>query len=292
MDHTDSLIPSDIAAHVRLALDEDIGSGDITAELIGSGTQARAQVICREPAVLCGIPWANEVLRQVSPAIRADWQLNDGDELSADQVIVRLTGPARALLTAERSMLNYLQTLSGTATLSRQYARMVEHTAVQLLDTRKTLPGLRSAQKYAVRIGGCTNHRMGLWDAFLIKENHINASGSITRAIVQARCIAPGKPVEVEVENLKEFAEAVEAAADIIMLDNFSIADMQRAVSMNQERLDKACKLEASGGISRENLASIAETGVDYISIGALTKDVRAIDLSMRFDSMDRALPD
>lgn len=289
MNHTDTPIPSDIAAHVRLALEEDIGSGDITAKLIGAETQARARVICREPAVLCGIPWADEVLRQVSPAIQADWQLNDGDELAADQLIVRLSGPARALLTAERSMLNYLQTLSGTATLSRQYARLVEHTSVQLLDTRKTLPGLRSAQKYAVRIGGCTNHRMGLWDAFLIKENHINACGSITQAITQARHIAPGKPVEVEVENLTEFEEAAHAAADIIMLDNFSIADMLQAVRMNQTRLDKACKLEASGGITRENLVSIAETGVDYISIGALTKDVRAIDLSMRFNSMDSA---
>ncbi|ALO46912.1 carboxylating nicotinate-nucleotide diphosphorylase [Pseudohongiella spirulinae] len=292
MVHTQSEIPSDIAAHVQLALAEDIGSGDITARLIGEDTQARARIICREPAVLCGIPWANEVLRQVSPAIQADWQLKDGEELVADQLIVRLTGPARALLTAERSMLNYLQTLSGTATLSRQYASLVGHTAVQLLDTRKTLPGLRSAQKYAVRVGGCSNHRMGLWDAFLIKENHINASGSITRAIAEARRIAPGKPVEVEVENLKELEEALEAAADIVMLDNFTATDMRQAVRMNQARLGKACKLEASGGITRDNLVDIAETGVDYISIGALTKDVRAIDLSMRFDSMDSGLSD
>ena len=292
MNHTATHIPTDIASHVRLTLEEDIGSGDITAQLIGANAQARARVICREPAVLCGIPWADEVLRQVSPSIQADWQLKDGEELVADQLLVRLTGPARALLTAERSMLNYLQTLSGTATLSRHYARLVEHTSVQLLDTRKTLPGLRSAQKYAVRTGGCSNHRMGLWDAFLIKENHINACGSISQAIAQARHLAPGKPVEVEVENLTEFEEAAHAAADIIMLDNFSHEDMRKAVSMNKARLDKACKLEASGGITRDNLVSIAETGVDYISIGALTKDVRAIDLSMRFDSMDSASRD
>lgn len=292
MNHTDTPIPSDIETHVRMTLDEDIGSGDITAKLIAADTQAVARVICREPAVLCGIPWATEVLRQVSPSIQAEWQLQDGDELVTNQLIVRMSGPARALLTAERSMLNYLQTLSGTATLSRHYARMVNHTDVQLLDTRKTIPGLRSAQKYAVRTGGCSNHRMGLWDAFLIKENHINASGSISRAVEQARLIAPGRPVEVEVENLQEFEEAMEAGADIIMLDNFNMTDMQQAVSINKARPDTACKLEASGGITRDNLVSIAETGVDYISIGALTKDVRAIDLSMRFDSMDRTLSD
>lgn len=279
-------VPDDISPGVSSALAEDIGSGDITAMLIDASSVASASIISRESAVLCGIPWANEVIQQLDPAIRAEWQAADGDEIVADQVLVRLSGPARSLLTAERTMLNYLQTLSGTATLSRYYAGLVAHTAVRLLDTRKTLPGLRSAQKYAVRTGGCFNHRMGLHDAFLIKENHISACGSIPNAISQAQQIAPGKPVEVEVETLDELQQAMRAGADIIMLDNFTESDMRAAVALNRSRGDKACKLEASGGINRDNLASVAATGVDFISIGALTKDVRAIDLSMRFERL------
>tara|TARA_R110002072_G_scaffold11196_2_gene50954 strand:- start:114367 stop:115251 length:885 start_codon:yes stop_codon:yes gene_type:complete len=279
-------IPDDISLSVRNALAEDIGSGDITAMLIDASSMASASIISRESAVLCGIPWANEVIQQLDPVIHAEWQAADGDEIIADQVLIRLYGPARSLLTAERTMLNYLQTLSGTATLSRYYAGLVAHTAVRLLDTRKTLPGLRSAQKYAVRTGGCFNHRMGLYDAFLIKENHISACGSIPNAISQAQQIAPGKPVEVEVETLDEFQQAMRAGADIIMLDNFTESDMRAAVALNRGRGDKASKLEASGGINRDNLASVAATGVDFISIGALTKDVRAIDLSMRFERL------
>ncbi|HBX37685.1 MAG TPA: carboxylating nicotinate-nucleotide diphosphorylase [Pseudohongiella sp.] len=279
----DSLtLPSDISSCVTRALEEDIGSGDITAMLIDAGTAAQARVISREPAVVCGIAWAEETLRQVSPDIKATWHKQDGDEIAANETLLSLSGPARALLTAERCVLNFLQTLSGTATLARQYAALVAHTRVTLLDTRKTLPGLRTAQKYAVRTGGCGNHRMGLYDAFLIKENHISACGSIAAAVQQARQIAPDRPVEVEVESLEEFRQATDAAADIIMLDNFSLEDMRTAVVRNADRGDQRCKLEASGGINRDTLVTVAETGVDYISIGALTKDVRAIDLSMR----------
>jgi nicotinate-nucleotide pyrophosphorylase (carboxylating) len=280
-------VPGDLPQTVKCALEEDIGSGDITAALIEADAIAHASVICREDAVICGIPWAEEVIRQVGANnITLQWQSSEGSDVAADQTIARFTGPARALLSAERCMLNFLQTLSGTATLSRQYARLISHTSCRLLDTRKTIPGLRTAQKYAVAVGGCGNHRMGLFDAFLIKENHISACGSITRAVDKARRLAPGKPVEVEVESFAELSEALDARADIIMLDNFSIADMHEAVRQNLARGNTRSKLEASGGITRERLVEIAETGVDYISIGALTKDLKAIDLSMRFERL------
>lgn len=268
-----------ILLNVKHALDEDIGSGDITAQLIGEQTQAEATIISREEATLAGIDWANEVFRQVDPAITANWHVSDGDQVAANQALVTLKGPARALLTAERSAMNFLQTLSATATLCHQYAALVADTNVKLLDTRKTLPGLRIAQKYAVSCGGCFNHRIGLYDAFLIKENHIAACGSIAEAVATARTNEPGKPVEVEVESLNELEQALAAGADTVMLDNFTLDDMKTAVATVNGR----CKLEASGNVTQETLRPIALTGVDYISIGVLTKDCKAIDLSMRF---------
>lgn len=273
------ILRSAIQQNVTAALAEDVGSGDITARLIHETTQATATIITREAMVMCGTAWADEVFAQVDPGIEIEWHVSDGDAVAADTKLVTLYGSARALLTAERSAMNFLQTLSGTATLCRQYADIVRDTGVKLLDTRKTLPGLRIAQKYAVSCGGCFNHRIGLYDAFLIKENHIAACGSIAQAISTARHNEPGKPVEVEVENLSELEQALDAGADTIMLDNFSLADMQAAVTIAQGR----SKLEASGNVSKETLLAIAQTGVDYISIGALTKDCKAIDLSMRF---------
>lgn len=267
-----------IEEDVRRALAEDVGSGDITAALIPAERQAQARIITREPAVLCGVAWANEVLRQVDPEIHVDWHAADGDQLQANQTLCMLRGSARRLLTAERSILNFLQTLSATATRSRHFANLVEGTDVRLLDTRKTLPGLRLAQKYAVTCGGCDNHRIGLYDAFLIKENHIATCGGIAQTITAARALAPGKPVEVEVESLDELRQALEAGADIIMLDELSLEDMRTAVKLTAGR----AKLEASGGINETTLRSVAETGVDYISIGSLTKDIKAVDLSMR----------
>lgn len=271
-----------ITTQVRAALAEDIGSGDITAGLIPHDRQGQARVITREAAVICGQDWVNEVFRQVDPQVRLDWQVKEGAIAAPGQVLFEVQGSLRQLLTAERTALNFLQTLSGTATTSHHYAQQVRHTGVKLLDTRKTIPGLRLAQKYAVATGGCFNHRLGLYDAFLIKENHIAACGSIRIAIAHARQQSPGKPVEVEVENFDELAEAMDAGADIIMLDNFSIADMKQAVARVKSGQGKRCTLEASGGINDDNLVAIAETGVDYISIGALTKHLHAIDLSMR----------
>jgi nicotinate-nucleotide pyrophosphorylase (carboxylating) len=272
------LIRHNLRNDVARALEEDVGSGDITAMLIPPDRQAEARVITREPAVICGQAWVNEVFRQVDANCKLEWLLADGDTAKADAVIFRARGPARALLTAERCALNFLQTLSATATTARHYAQMVAHTRCRILDTRKTLPGLRYAQKYAVACGGCSNHRLGLWDAFLIKENHIAACGSIPAAIAAAHAIAPGKTVEIEVEHLAQLQIAIEAGADIVMLDNFSLQDMQEAVRMTAGRV----KLEASGGIDDQTLVTVAETGVDYISIGGLTKHCRAIDLSMR----------
>lgn len=277
-------VPSDIIDCVSAALAEDVGSGDITASLIPTETQANARIISRERALLCGLAWAEEVLRQIDPTARITWLAAQGSTVQPGQVLATLRGTARTLLTAERCMLNFLQTLSGTASLSQFYALQVAHTSVRLLDTRKTLPCLRSAQKYAVRIGGCHNHRMGLYDAFLIKENHISACGSIPAAISKAREIAPDKPVEVEVETFVELNEALDAGADIIMLDNFSVTDMAQAVLTRKNHHNKKCRLEASGGINLDTLVGVAETGVDFISIGALTKDVKAIDLSMRLE--------
>lgn len=266
--------------NVAQSLREDIGDGDITAQLIAADTQGSGRVITRERATLAGMEWVNEVFRQVDPRVTLDWQAKDGDRVEPDQVLFRMSGPARSLLTAERAALNWLQTLSGVATVCSSYAEMVAHTGVRLLDTRKTLPGLRLALKYAVTCGGCYNHRIGLWDAFLIKENHISACGSIARAIAEAQRIAPGRPVEVETENMDELEQALAAGADIIMLDEFSLADMRAAVALTGGR----ARLEASGGITDQTLVPVAETGVDYISIGTLTKDVKATDLSMRLD--------
>jgi nicotinate-nucleotide pyrophosphorylase (carboxylating) len=268
-----------IKNNVSSALEEDIGSGDISAQLIDAESQAKATIISREAATICGVDWANEVFQQVDSAIHASWHVRDGEQVIAGQVLVTLSGPARALLTAERSAMNFLQTLSGTATLCHRYAALIDNTSVKLLDTRKTIPGLRIAQKYAVTCGGCFNHRIGLYDAFLIKENHIAACGSIAQAVTKARANEAGKAVEVEVENLGELQQALTANADTIMLDNFSLSDMETAVAMVKGR----CKLEASGNVTDQTLLAIAQTGVDYISIGVLTKDCKAIDLSMRF---------
>jgi nicotinate-nucleotide pyrophosphorylase (carboxylating) len=269
---------TDIQAQVRAALVEDIGSGDITASLIPASARSEARVISREQGIVCGSAWVNEVFRQLSPAIEVRWLVEDGQAIAPDTRLFEVSGPSRSLLTGERSALNFLQLLSGTATRCRHYADLVAGTGVKLLDTRKTIPGLRSAQKYAVRCGGCYNHREGLFDAFLIKENHILACGSIAAAVATARDTAPGKPVEVEVENPAELEQALAAGADRIMLDNFSPAAQREAVTRNAGRAE----LEASGGITEQTLPGIAATGVDYISIGALTKDTRALDLSMR----------
>jgi nicotinate-nucleotide pyrophosphorylase (carboxylating) len=271
---------AEIEANVRTALREDIGSGDITAQLIPAERLAHATVITREAAVVCGTAWVDAVFRQLDPRVAVHWQVADGDRVEANQTLFHLEGPARALLSGERSALNFLQTLSAVATRCRHFADLVEGTQVKLLDTRKTLPGLRLAQKYAVACGGCHNHRIGLYDAFLIKENHIAACDGIARAITAAHGIAPGKPVEIEVESLEELRQALEASADIVMLDELSLEDMRTAVALTAGR----AKLEASGGINEGTLRTIAETGVDYISIGSLTKDVKAIDLSMRLN--------
>jgi nicotinate-nucleotide pyrophosphorylase (carboxylating) len=271
-------LTAEIEANVRRALLEDVGTGDITAQLIPAERLAAATVISRDEAVIAGTSWVDSVFRQLDQRVAVHWQVSDGDRVKPDQPLFHLEGPARSLLTGERSALNFLQLLSGVATRARHYADMVADTQVKLLDTRKTLPGLRLAQKYAVTCGGCHNHRIGLYDAFLIKENHIAACGGIAEAITAARKIAPGKPVEVEVESLSELKQALDAGADIIMLDELSLDDMREAVHLTAGR----AKLEASGGINETTLRTIAETGVDYISIGTLTKDVKAVDLSMR----------
>ena len=262
------------------ALQEDVATGDITARLIAENAQASARIITREDGVLCGKAFVDETFQQVDSKCRLTWQASDGDAIAADSLLCRITGPARALLTAERTALNFLQLLSGTASTAAHYAARVAHTRVTLLDTRKTIPGLRLAQKYAVTCGGCDNHRIGLFDAFLIKENHIAAAGGISAAVLAARQIAPDKPVEVEVENADELKQALDAGADRIMLDNFSVPDLKAAVAYTNGR----AQLEASGNVTDETLVSIAETGVDLISIGALTKHVTALDLSMRME--------
>jgi nicotinate-nucleotide pyrophosphorylase (carboxylating) len=279
------MIPPELLRQARIenvaqSLREDIGDGDITARLIPADKQATGRVITRETATIAGREWVDEVFRQVDPAVELNWQVADGETVSPDQVLFTMQGSARSLLSSERAALNWLQSLSGVATACAGYAARVAHTGVRLLDTRKTLPGLRLAQKYAVTCGGCFNHRIGLWDAFLIKENHIAACGSIAQAIEAAHRIAPGKPVEVETENLDELEQALRAGADIIMLDEFSLEDMRTAVATTGGK----AKLEASGGINADTLVPIAETGVDFISIGALTKDLKAVDLSMRLD--------
>ena len=268
---------------VRTALAEDVGAGDRTAALIPTQRQGRATVITREAAVLCGRPWFDEVFRQLDPAIVVTWQAEDGEAVEAGQLLCGLEGPARALLTGERTALNFLQMLSATATATRTYVEAIDGLPCQILDTRKTIPGLRQAQKYAVRCGGGRNHRIGLYDGILIKENHIVAAGSIAAAVAAARKQRVKVPIEVEVESLGELRQALDAGADMALLDEFSLEDLQTAVELNREHDRGPIKLEASGGVAIESLRSIAETGVDFISVGALTKHVRAIDLSMRF---------
>lgn len=271
--------PAEIDRQVSNALAEDIGSGDLTAELIPSVTLARVQVITREAAVLCGAAWFERVFQLLDESILIEWLAQDGDDIVPGQLLCHLEGRARALLTGERTALNYLQTLSGTATRARCYAEAVAGTGVRVLDTRKTLPGLRIQQKYAVACGGCHNHRIGLYDAILIKENHIRAAGSIAAALEAAARIGRGVDVEIEVESLEQLEEALGAGAKHVLLDNFSLDGLRQAVALNGGR----ARLEASGGVSVQTIRAIAETGVDDISVGDLTKDVQAVDLSMRF---------
>ena len=278
---TSSDLPADLAATVKRALAEDIGDGDLTAGLIPRSARARAQLITREAAILCGSAWFDEVFRQLDSSVRIDWSTRDGDRLQANQILCALAGPARALLTGERTAMNFLQTLSGTATTARHYVDAVAGTRAVILDTRKTVPGLRTAQKYAVRCAGAQNHRMGLYDAILIKENHISAAGSVSAAVQAARAQAPtGTTVEVEVETLEQLREALAAGTDRLLLDNFSLKRLREAVAENSGR----ARLEASGGITLDNVRAVADTGVDCISIGAITKHVRAVDLSLRFN--------
>ena len=272
-----------VVGNVSAALAEDVGSGDITARLIPELASAEAAVIAREPMTLAGQPWFDEVYRQVDDAVQIDWLANDGDHIAADAEICVISGPARSILTGERTALNFLQLLSATATVTARYASAVSGTKAKILDTRKTIPGLRQAQKYAVRCGGGNNHRIGLYDAVLIKENHIISAGGIAAAIAAARDMHSELPVETEVESIAELREALAAGVDRVMLDNFDVADLQRAVEVNQKEGNPPADLEASGGITLDTIFAIAETGVDYISIGALTKDVEAADLSMRF---------
>ena len=276
-------LPGDFAVVVTAALIEDIGDGDISAALIPADAQSVAQVISRENAVLCGTAWFNEVFRQLDAHIVIDWQVGDGDAICSNQTLCRLTGNSRSLLSGERSALNLLQTLSATATQTRKFVDAISGTGAVILDTRKTLPGLRTAQKYAVTCGGGSNHRMGLFDAFLIKENHILAAGSIAAAVASARQQHAELKVEVEVENLDEVRQALDAGADQLLLDNMALATLREAVALNREENNGRAKLEASGGVNLERVRAIADTGVDFISVGSITKDVRAVDLSMRF---------
>jgi nicotinate-nucleotide pyrophosphorylase (carboxylating) len=268
-----------IDSQVKLALLEDIGQADLTANLIPIDAITNATLITREDATICGMQWFERVFKQLDASISLSWKAQDGDRVKANTVICELHGPARALLTGERTAMNFLQTLSGTATLSSIYSDAVAGLPVKVLDTRKTLPGWRVAQKFAVKCGGCFNHRVGLYDGILIKENHIMAAGSISNAINQAKALSAGVPIEVEVENFSELEQALASGVDIIMLDNFGIDDLKQAVAINQGRAE----LEASGNITLDNIRRVAETGVDRISVGALTKDIKAVDLSLRF---------
>ena len=276
-------IPKDLASQVAAALREDVGSGDVTALLVSATQKVRGRVITREDAILCGRPWVQETFRQLDPQIRLTWHAADGDRIAANSVIFEIAGPARPVLTGERTALNFLQLLSATASAARLFADAVAGTGCKILDTRKTLPGLRTAQKYAVLCGGAQNLRIGLYDMVLIKENHIAAAGSLPGAIVAARRVAPQLPVEVEVESLAEFREARAAGPDIIMLDEFNEPDMRAAVEINRASTHPV-KIEASGSVSLETVRAIAATGVDFISVGSITKHVRAVDLSMRLE--------
>jgi nicotinate-nucleotide pyrophosphorylase (carboxylating) len=276
------MLPDDISDSVSRALAEDIGTGDLTASLIPADSQVRANVITRDDAVLCGIPWFDEVFRQLDERIIISWQAQDSDHIRANQTLCHLRGPARTVLSGERMALNFLQLLSGVATQTRHYVDAVRGTGATILDTRKTVPGLRKAQKYAVTCGGGKNHRLGLFDGVLIKENHILAAGSITHAIQQAKTSTPRDiPIEIEVEDLQQLQEALAAGATSLLLDNFDLATLRKAVDYTRGR----ATLEASGGITLKNVRAIAETGVDFISVGVLTKNVRAVDLSMRFQA-------
>jgi nicotinate-nucleotide pyrophosphorylase (carboxylating) len=277
-------VPADLNDQVARALAEDIGSGDLTAALVPAARLGRARVITREQAVICGKPWVDATFAALDPSVRVDWAVAEGVDVAADQLLFSVAGPARALLTGERTALNFLQLLSATATAARRYAALLAGLNCRVLDTRKTLPGLRTAQKYAVRVGGGQNHRIGLYDGILIKENHILASGSIAAAVAAARNSRGIQvPVEVEVESLDELRQAVDAGADIALLDDFTLDQLRAAVSLNRAAA-RPLKLEASGGVTPETVRAIAETGVDYVSVGAITKHVRAVDLSLRFD--------
>ncbi|KZM38716.1 nicotinate-nucleotide pyrophosphorylase [Marinomonas sp. SBI22] len=278
MTPNDAQLQHQITSQVSQALAEDIGSGDITAQLIPSSENIKANVITRENAILCGKAWVEEVFKQLDQSVEISWFAEEGEQLSANQKIFSLSGNARSILTGERCALNFLQSLSYTASVSREYAQLVAGTKLTVLDTRKTIPGWRLAQKYAVTVGGAQNHRVGLYDAFLIKENHIMAAGSIENAVKKAQTIAPGKTIEVETESLAEVEQAVEAGADIIMLDNFSLKMMEEAVSTYGDKV----KFEASGNMTKQDLLNVANTGVDFVSVGALTKHLQAIDLSLR----------
>jgi len=276
-------IPADLPRQVAQALEEDVGSGDLTAALIPAATDGWAAVISRESAIICGAPYVDATFAQLDPRTRIHWKIAEGAGVEANQTLFEIQGPARSLLTGERTALNFLQLLSGTATAAHAFAERLKGTACRLLDTRKTIPGLRSAQKYAVRVGGGYNHRMGLFDGILIKENHIMAAGSIARAVAAARSSGTKVPVEVEVESLDELEQAIAAGADIALLDDFSLEDLAEAVTINRGA-PRSLKLEASGGVTLETIRQIADTGVDYVSVGSITKHVRAVDLSMRFD--------
>jgi nicotinate-nucleotide pyrophosphorylase (carboxylating) len=276
-------LPAEIAEQVAAALREDVGTGDVTAELVPPAQRVHGAVITREEAIVCGAAWVDETFRQLDPTVRTDWRVADGQRVAPETTLFEIQGLARPVLTGERTALNFLQLLSGTATVTRRFVDALAGTGCTILDTRKTIPGLRTAQKYATRCGGAQNHRMGLYDQVLIKENHIAAAGSLEAAIAAARAAARDVKVEVEVESLAEFEAALMAGPDIIMLDDFSAQDLQAAAAINRDR-GRPVKLEASGSVSLETARSIAQTGVDYISVGALTKHLRAIDLSMRLE--------
>ncbi|MBM0108634.1 carboxylating nicotinate-nucleotide diphosphorylase [Steroidobacter sp. S1-65] len=275
--------PEYISRSVALAIEEDVATGDLTAQLIPADRTSKATVITREDATLCGRAWFDEVFRQIDTRVQIAWKAQDGERVRANQLLCELTGPSRALLTGERTALNFLQLLSGTTTETSRYAEALKGTQCRVLDTRKTIPGLRLAQKYAVRCGGGTNHRIGLFDAILVKENHIAAAGSIAAAVAEARLVNSKVMVEVEVENLDELQQALAAKVDRILLDNFSHEDLKAAVHITRSHQNKGIELEASGNMSLETLRTVAETGVDFVSVGGLTKHVRALDLSMRF---------
>jgi nicotinate-nucleotide pyrophosphorylase (carboxylating) len=281
-----SQLPADLPDQVARALREDIGSGDVTAALIPAQQQGQARVLCREPAIVCGAPWFEETFRQLDPAVRIEWRIAEGARAPASSILCELTGAARSILTGERTALNFLQLLSGTASITQRYVEALRGAHCRILDTRKTIPGLRSAQKYAVRCGGGTNHRLGLYDMVLIKENHIAAAGSIGAAVSAARARSPGVRVEVEVENLDQLRQVLDAQAELVMLDNFDLDGMRAAVALNRAH-PRPALLESSGGVTLERVPAVAATGVDYISVGSLTKNLDAIDLSMRFATVD-----